>query len=224
MLRRFVTAALVTILLCGGGLRAAYAEDQRPEIDRVGISAEHGFVSGEVVSTGLFSDRVVGTLKSGLPAVVDLLYYFSARSGGVTAEDVLSFSLLYDVWEDSYTVEARDTSSSFASFASLQQAIEHLQHVKLIPTDQLQPDKSYRLHMSVMVNPLRGVDRDKMTDWVSENMRTNQDNTWREQVLNLNELISHFFSRERGAVNRSRWFETPFFTLDTLTAQNQEEE
>jgi hypothetical protein len=201
-----------------------HADEPRPAITNVGLSAERGYISGRVACTGLFSERVMGTVQSGLPAVVDLLYYFSARSGGVLAEDVLSFSLLYDVWEDTYAIEADDTTLTFSTFAGMQQAIEHLQHLKLIPLEALKPDRSYRVHMSIMINPLRGIDRERMTDWVSENVRTSEDESWREQLLNLNDLISHFFSRERGTVNRSKWYQSAFFTPDSLAVPDLEEE
>jgi hypothetical protein len=80
------------------------------------------------------------------------------------------------------------------------------------------------VHMSITINPLRGIDREKITEWVSENMRASDDNSWREQVLNLNDLISHFFSRERGVVNQSKWFQSEFFRPDSLTARDQEKE
>jgi hypothetical protein len=225
MLRRTVTAAiLATLLICGGVFRSARADESRPTVVHVGLTAERGFVSGSVASTGLFSERVIGTVQSGLPAVVDLLYYFSARSGGVLAEDVLSFSLAYDVWEDTYAIKAEDTTLSFPTFAGMRQAIEHLQHLKLIPLAALNPRRSYRVHMSIMINPLRGIDRDKMTEWVSEHVRTSADESWREQLLNLNDLISHFFSRERGAVNRSKWYQSEFFKPDSLASPDPEEE
>jgi len=223
MLRRTVTAVFAILLLTGEGSQFARADEPRPAITHVGLSAERGHVSVDVACTGLFSERVIGTVQSGLPAVVDLLYYFSARSGGVLAEDVLSFSLLYDVWEDTYAIEAEDTTLSFPTFAGMRQAIEHLQHLKLIPLEALKPGRSYRVHMSIMINPLRGIDRAKMTEWVSENVRTSEDESWREQVLNLNDLISHFFSRERGTVNSSKWYQSAFFSPDSLAVPDLEE-
>ena len=80
-----------------------------------------------------------------------------------------------------------------------------------------------RLNICIMINPLRGADREKIAGWVSENMRTSEDDSWRGQVLNLNELISHFFSRERGIVNQSSWYKSSYVKPDSLRAPDTEE-
>lgn len=225
MVRSTVTAAvfLVTCFV-GDGPCVARADEARPSIANVRLTAAAGYLTGEVTCSTLFSERVVGTVQSGLPAVVDLMYYLSARDGGVQAENVLSFSLLHDVWEDTYSIEAQDTTFSFPTFAEMQRAIEHLRHLPLVPLDALNPGQSYRLHMSIMVNPLQGVDPDRMAMWMSENMRSSDDDSWHEQVLDLNEIISQFFSRERSNVNRSSWYQSASFKPDSLMVQEQERE
>jgi hypothetical protein len=219
-----VTAAIIaSAFLIGGWSRSVQAEEPRPTIVRVSLAVDQGFITGDVTSSGLFSERITGTVKSGLPAVVDLFYYFSTLDGSAVAESVLSFSLRYDVWEDVYSIEAPDTALSFHTFAEMQRAIEDLHQLKLISLDSLDSDRSYRVHMSIMVNPLRGADRERIAGWVSENMRTSEDDSWHGQVLNLNELISHFFSRERGVVNQSSWYKSSFVKPDSLREPDTEE-
>ena len=213
----------VSVFLIGGWSRPVHAEDPRPAISRVSLAVDHGYITGDVASSGLFSERITGTVKSGLPAVVDLFYYFSTLDGSTVADNVLSFSLRYDVWEDIYSIEAPDTTLKFPTFVEMQQAIENLHRLKLVSLDSLDSDRSYRVQMSILINPLRGADREKIAGWVSENMRTSEDDSWRGQVLNLNELISHFFSRERGVVNQSSWYKSDFVKPDSLRAPGKEE-
>jgi len=218
-----VTAAiLVSALLIASGPLPVRAEEPHPAIDRVRLAVDRGYIVGNVESSGLFSERITGTVQSGLPAVADLFYYFSTLDGSAVAENVLSFSLRYDVWEDIYSIIAPDTTLSYATFAGMQQAIEDLHQLKLVPLDSLDPDRSYRVHVSITITPLQGVDRAKITGWMDENMRTSEDNSWHGQVLNLNELISHFFSREQGIVNRSSWYRSALFKPDSLGAPDQE--
>ncbi len=215
-------AILASVLLIGGGPISVCAEEPRPAIERVQLAVDRGYIVGDVESSGLFSERITGTVQSGLPAVADLFYYFSALDGSTAAENVLSFSLRYDVWEDIYSIVAPDTTLSFPTFAEMQQAIEGLHQLKLVHIDSLDPDRSYRLLVSITITPLQGVDREKITGWMDENMRTSEDNSWHGQMLNLNELISHFFSREQGIVNRSSWYKSAFFKPDSLGAPDQE--
>lgn len=218
-----MTAAILAgALILGGWSPSACAEEPRPAIVSVRLAVEDGYVTGDVASSGLFSERITGTVQSGLPAVVDFFYYFSTLDGGTATENVLSFSLSYDVWEDIYSIEAPDTTLTFPTFAGMQQSIQELRHLKLVSLDSLDPDRSYRVHMSIMINPLRGADREEIAGWVSENMRTSEDDSWHGQVLNLNELISHFFFRERGVVNQSSWYKSAFVRPDSLRAQDKE--
>ena len=217
-----MAAVCAVILLIVGWSQPAHAEDMRPTIDGVTLAVDQGYIIGDVASSGLFSERITGTVKSGLPAVVDLFYYFSTPDGSSVAENVLSFSLGYDVWEDIYSIKAPDTTLSFPTFADMRQAIENLHRLRLVALDSLAPGRSYRVHISIMINPLRGADREKIAGWVSENMRTSEDDSWHGQVLNLNELISHFFSKERGVVNQSSWYKSDFIKPDSLGAPDKE--
>lgn len=221
---RAAAILIASVLLCGGGPRSVRAERARPAIARISLSNDRGHVAAEITTAGLFSERIVGTVQSGLPAVVDLFCIFSAPGGETARENVLSFTLRCDVWENTYLIEGPDTTITYFTFAAMRSAIEHMRGVGLDPSGSLDPGRSYRLRMSVMISPLRGVDRDRIAGWVSENMRSSADDSWREQVLNLNDLISHFFSRGRGDVNRSEWYESGFFKPGALPAGDEERE
>jgi len=220
---RVAAMIIASVLLLGGGPKPVRAEEARPAIARLRLSIDRGYVAGDVTTTGLFSERVVGTVQSGLPAVVDLFCILSAPGGGTVREEVLSFTLGYDVWEDTYSIKGPDTTLTFPTFAGMRSAIEHVRGVRLVPSGGLDPGRSYRLKVSVAISPLRGADRDKIAGWVSENMRSSEDGARREQVLDLNDLISHFFSRERGDVNRSGWYESAFFKPGALPAGDEEQ-
>ncbi len=213
----------VGVLLIGGWSGTVRAENSRPVIENVSLAVERGYVMGDITCSGLFSERITGTVKSGLPAFVDLFYYFSTLDGSTVAENVLSFSLRYDVWDDVYSIEEPDTTLTFPDFIDMRRAIENLHRLKLVPLDSLDSGRPYRLHISIMINPLRSADREKIAGWVSENMRTSEDDSWRGQVLNLNELISHFFSGGRDVVNRSGWYKSDFIKTDSLRAPDKEE-
>jgi hypothetical protein len=217
-MRKAAAIVFACVLLWGRGRGAGRAAGARPEIARVRLVEDGGHLAADIVTTGLFSERIVGTVQSGLPAVVDLFCIFSTPGGGTARENVISFTLRYDVWEDTYSIEGPDTTLGYASFAAMRAAIEHMRGVRLDPSGALDPARSYRLRLSVMISPLRGADRERIAGWVSENMRSSDDDSWREQVLDLNDLISHFFSRGRGSADRSEWYESAFFKPGALPA------
>jgi len=219
---RVAATIIASVLLCGSGPGSVRAEEARPEIARVRLSIDRGYVAGDVTTTGLFSERIVGTVQSGLPAVVDLFVILSAPGGGTIREDVRSFTLVYDVWADTYSIEGPDTTLAFPTFADLRRAIEHMRGVRLVPSGGLDPGRPHRLKLSVAISPLRSADRDRIAGWVSENMRSSEDGSRREQVLDLSGLIGHFFSRGRGGVNRSKWYESESFKPGALPARDEE--
>jgi hypothetical protein len=46
---------------------------------------------------------------------------------------------------------------------------------------------------------------------VGANVEGGSNESWHEQVLNLNDLIRHFFSREKDSANRSPWYRTGYY-------------
>jgi hypothetical protein len=171
---------------------------------------------GQVVSDlrcgGLFSEQIAGTVKSGLPAVVELLYSLATRKDENIKRGIHSYELRYDVWEDVYTVKGPDSVTSYDTFEKMGGAIEALRRVSIVPLRHIDASSEYSLQLSVAVHPLRGTEQRKIEGWVSETVRGRTGGTWREQVLNLNELVHRFFSREKGTSNRSEWYRTEFFS------------
>ncbi|MCB2229830.1 DUF4390 domain-containing protein [bacterium] len=223
MIKSTLTAAMLAgVILMGGVSSSVRAEEPRPTIESLRLSVEGGYLAADVASSGLFSERITGTVQSGLPAVVDLFYYLATLDGGTAVENVLSFSLRYDVWEDVYTIDSGDTVVSYTSLPQMKQAIQTLHDLRLVSLDSIDPSRSYRVHMSIMINPLRGADRDQIAGWVRENVQASEDDSWHGQVLNLNELISHFFSKEGGVVNQSSWYKSDIVKPDSLRAPEQE--
>lgn len=164
----------------------------------------------------LFSEQVTGTVESGLPAVVELLYRLVDREDEQIHRGVHTYQLQYDVWEDVYTLDAGDSASTFTSFASMQRAVEHLSRVAIVPIDAVEPGGVYAVELSISVQPLRGGDEQKIVGWVNETVRGTSDDSWHEQLLNVNDLIHRFFSRNRDSSDRSDWFRGIWFTPASL--------
>ncbi|MEJ2722444.1 MAG: hypothetical protein P8181_15095, partial [bacterium] len=83
------------------------------------------------------------------------------------------------------------------------------------------PNADYAVEFSIAVHPLRGREQ-QIVGWVGENIRAGDD-TWREQVLNLNDLIQHFFASGKAAAGRSDWYKTNFFNPGRLPVDDGRE-
>jgi len=68
--------------------------------------------------------------------------------------------------------------------------------------------------MMISVNPLQGRGSGGIDSWIDEDIRSDTEGSWREQVLNINDMISFFFSKDKDQTGRSEWFHTGYFRRD----------
>jgi hypothetical protein len=213
-------AAAIVIIVAGAGSVAA---GERPFVSDASPYVRDGVVVCDVRSGGLFTERVVGTVKSGLPAVLEVIYNVETRDGKAVASGVHTFRLGYDVWEDLYSVSAGDSAETFAGpggFDEMSAYVGLLHAVPLVAADRLDASVEYTLSIAIAIHPLTGTEERRVEDLVEESVGARSHESWREQVLSINELISRFFSGDKGASNRSDAFRSAFFTPADLPGSN----
>lgn len=217
MTRRLLTTLLPAgIFLAAGPASALAPQDGRPAIESVRLYTDGDSLLCDVTSSGLLGERIAGTVRSGLPAVVELFYDLSSRGRGSSLKGVRSWSLRYDVWENVYSVSDGDTTVTLSSIGSMERMVGRLEGVSIVPLSRLGAGRDFTVKFCIAVNPLSGTSSGRLDGWVDGNVSSERDNTWREQVLSINDLISHFFSRGGDAANRSDWYETPRTTPERL--------
>lgn len=202
---------MIALVLAGGALAA-----EQPRIEGASV-----YVRGEVVHCDLrcerlFDDRVVGTVQSGLPAVVELLYALHDADGRRVRRGLHSYELLYDVWEDVYSLDRGDTVVTFAGFEALRAALERLEGVAIAPVADLAPRGSYTVEFSIAIHPLRGTEEAQVVGWVDEQVLGQSSRSWHERMLNLGDLIHSLFSRGRDHSVRSDWYRSAAFVPSAL--------
>jgi hypothetical protein len=198
---------IVTFLLAFTS--AAGADAQAPHVTSARVYVSEDFLVSDIVSSGLFTEEIEGTVKSGLPAVVELLFSLDNAARDVLRRGVLSYELRYDVWEDRYAVTDVDSTCIYTSFIEMTRAVQNLERITIAPLDIMDPGSDYMLRLSIRVYPLRGRDQRTIVGWVGETVRGGGAES-REQLLNLNDLIEHFFAREKREAGGG-WFETNRF-------------
>ncbi|MFH1313756.1 MAG: hypothetical protein ABIJ00_11105 [Candidatus Eisenbacteria bacterium] len=205
-------------------VRTARAEDEvRPAVVRIDLYARDGQLTGDITAHGLFSERIVGTVQSGLPAVVEVFYLVAEPGGGTVEKGVHSYSLKYDIWDDTYSVTGQDSTVFLPSLEAMRSMIEQMTGLALVPLGRMHAGRSHYVQLSIAVSPLRGSDKRRMTGWISENVRSTGEASWHEQVLDVNDLITHFFSREKDTAKTTDWFRSPPFKPELLPSRDTEE-
>jgi len=189
---------------------------ERPAITRASVYVSGDVIAGDLDCADLFSEEVVGTVESGLPAVVELLYQIVDRKGKRVRGGLYTLELRYDVWDDIYTLDRGDTVRSFDSFGAMGAAVERLRGVPVAPLADVASDGEYAVEFAIAVHPLRGSEETEMVGWVDEQVAGSASRGWRERLLNVNDLITRFFSHDKDTTSRSEWHRTAYFSPSNL--------
>lgn len=211
------TTALIIVFICLAVIPApGHAVGERPVISGAKVYVYDGNIVSDLLCGGLFSEEIVGTVQSGLPAVVELLYSLTTRENKTVKRGIHSYELRYDVWEDVYAVKHPDSTTAYDTFEQMGRAIEALRRVSIIPLQSINLSSEYSIQFSIAVHPLRGIEKKEIEGWVGETVGGRTEGSWHEQVLNLNELIHRFFSRGKETSKRSEWYRTGLFSPGRL--------
>jgi hypothetical protein len=205
-------AALVIFMM----IAVSAAAEERPIIADAEVYVSGDRIVCDVRCDGLLSERIAGTVQSGLPAVIELLYSVEARDGKAVSNGIHSYELLYDVWDDIYSIRSGDSTVTFEDFDAMGRSIERLQRVPLVSVAAADTSREYSVSLTVAVHPLRGSETRRVEGLVSDAVGARSHDSWREQVLNINDLISRFFSRDKGTSNRSDVYRTQYFAPRSL--------
>jgi hypothetical protein len=212
---------ILLTLLAGVRPGETLADPERPAIVDAQIYVAEGRLMSDITAENLFSDRIVGTVQSGLPAVVELLFKLTRGKNTMVNQGLIAYELHYDVWDDRYMITDVERTRIFPTFDDMSAAIHSLNRISIGLVRMLEPQNEYTVEFGLAVHPLRSKDKQEIQGWVSENVRGSQGGQ-REQILNLNELIERFFARNKDNVTRSEWFRTRRFRLDDVPVREVE--
>jgi hypothetical protein len=207
-----IVAAVAWLVAASPGARAA----ERPRIERVDVAVHGDAIVCTITSSGLFNEQVVNTVESGLPAVVELLYRVVDSRDHALRRGVYTFEVRCDVWNNVYALVSDDTSYTYPSFALASAAVERLERVPVMPVSTLHGVTEISMVFAIAVYPLRGKEQEDIVGWVQEQVGGQSSRTWREQVLNIDDLIQGLFSQDVG--RRSDWFRSPPFGVPAEAA------
>jgi hypothetical protein len=98
----------------------------------------------------------------------------------------------------------------------MQRAVERIRRVPIVPVETVDRSTEYSVQLTVAVHPLSGREKQRIEGFVEEAVEAQSRGSWHEQVLNINELIGWFFSRDKKTSNRSDVFRTEYIVPRSL--------
>ncbi len=205
---------LATPSLCAGETAEIGVKNIIPRLqnDTLKVSAE--FVN-------LFSEKIIGTIRSGLPSIVQIELKLIDPRGRQIARKFISRSIEYDIWGEKYYLIRNGRKKTFQNFAEAEKACTQLQDEKLFFRKNGPDDKAYTVQIRVGIIPISSGQAEKVSDWIMDPNQTEEtvasDNRTTGFELNINKLISFFVGKKKGSKYVSGWVASkPFRWKDLI--------
>ena len=189
-------------------------------VERIVPERSTGALTVSAHFSNLFSRRIVGTIQSGLPSIIEVDIRLIDNANHNVARRRLSRSLSYDLWEERYTLTFGDSTLAFKDFEAVKAFCNRIDSEVVAPLHRLQPGKRYRLKLRVAIVPITARQVEKVSNWLEDPNQSDEYIASDERAsgfqLNLNKLVSFFVSSRKRSVFSSTWFSSPEFTVNDL--------
>lgn len=219
-MRKFVTGSFILILISVTFPLLAFAQaGSEILVERItpGLSGDSLVVSADFKN--LFSRKIVGTIQSGLPSIVEIQIKLFEGTKQIVRKPI-SRNIEFDVWEERYRVRSPDTTQVYFEFEQVKQAANRLMNVFLISKALLAATKNYTIQIRVGIIPISAHQANKVSYWLENPNQSEEaiasDNRSSGFSLNINKLVSFFVSNKKGSQFSSKWFSSRSFRLAEL--------
>lgn len=219
-MRKFVTGSFILILISVTFPLLAFAQaGGEILVERItpGLSGDSLVVSADFKN--LFSRKIVGTIQSGLPSIVEIQIKLFEGTKQIVRKPI-SRSIEFDVWEERYRVRSPDTTQVYFEFEQVKQAANRLMNVFLISKALLAATENYTIQIRVGIIPISAHQANKVSYWLENPNQSEEaiasDNRSSGFSLNINKLVSFFVNKKKGSQFSSKWFSSRSFRLAEL--------
>lgn len=209
MRRPFPTILGLFFLLAGA------AQPQEPQITALNAAFQNETIRAHVQLKNLFVPKIVSTIRSGLPAIVEHDFRLFTAAGREKAQAQQTVEVKYDLWAQRFRLAFPDTVRFTATFEEVEKAFEGFAMSPFPDFPLSEEAAAYQLRLRVAVIPISAeqskqlLQRLAANDFESENAATAAGRSGFS--LNLSSLISFFFSGEERARGVSAWAVSPPF-------------
>ncbi|MGH7496536.1 MAG: hypothetical protein ACREOO_29655 [bacterium] len=208
-MRRPLTTIFCLILCLAWPLGA-----QQPKIRGLNAMPRGERVIARMRLENLFAPKIVSTIRSGLPAIVQHDFRLLAENGKEKGRALQTLEVKYDIWAQRFRLAFPDTVRIAATFEEAERMLQDFE-MPVLFMPALDRSSTYRLRLRVVVIPISAEQNRQLLQRLAAN-DFEVDNTTTEAgrsgfSLDLSSLISFFFAGEERAHGASDWVASPPF-------------
>ncbi len=162
-------------------------------------------------SEQVFDEKITGTIKSGLPCLVEVEIELRDAAGRVLERAREPFRISYDIWEEKYQLQSRDSTRIFVDFARIRRYFTVFRSAAIVPLRALATAQRYRLRVRIGVAPISSRQSRKLSGWLEAGgQKSEEDITSEERSsgfrVNVSVLVSWFLGNTKKRTHYSPWF------------------
>lgn len=189
---------------------AAWQADPPLQIKRSDLRLRDQGVWLDLELANLFSRKVLGTIQSGLPAVMAIEVELAEREGRRLLKKNFTYHISYNIWEERYTLRHDSSVTGFHDLEALTQRLRKPADLFLVHTTQLIPEKTYRVELRAAIRLILAGQSKKLNTWLGDSGEMQNDISGEERDwgfrFNLTKLVTFLIGGEhsRGQAAASR--------------------
>ncbi|KAA3659786.1 MAG: DUF4390 domain-containing protein [Calditrichaeota bacterium] len=193
---------------------ALFAQDSRIKVAEAVPFVEKEYVGVRFVLAPFFTQKVSGTIQSGLPSVLEIELAIRDKQNNRVAEYVVLRRISYNIWDEKYRLDSADSTVYFQSFAELQKACLLLKSAPFIKKHRLRADATYKLHVRAGLKLISSSQSRKLAGWLDKSYQETETISSDESSsgfrFGLGALVSLFMGDSVEKAGRSGWQVFPF--------------
>jgi hypothetical protein len=207
---RSVLASVATLVVVASALDAARAAT--PAVDEVTPGRLGDILDATVRTSNFPGDRLTTSLKSGLPAAIEMDVTALDRQNHAVTENRLFFRIAWDLWDEVVKVDGPRDSQQLPSLASLGGFFDELRDLPVGPFAALDPNAEHRLRVECRLHPVAPRETERLTQWVAGgDTSTSTGGDEREVSVGLTDVIRFFYKGSKKDADAldprfSAWF------------------
>lgn len=217
---RYAFILLAAVFVSGAAAHLSARPRQNPKVRVKEITP--ALVGGNLVLNlrieNLFTPKIVGTIQSGLPSIVQIHIQLLENQRVRLFDKSIFKRITYNIWDEYYTVECDTVIEKVRNFEALKVKSSLLRNLVLLARKRLNPASHYLLRIRAGISPISAIQSHKFNSWLRESRTTQSEIVSDERSsgfrLNISNLVSFFIGNDHRRKSRSAIEEFTFQLMD----------
>jgi hypothetical protein len=189
-------------------------------VEKIEPGLNRGYLTVSAVFQNLFSPKIIGTIQSGLPSIVEIEVKLLQENKRSILRKSINRSISYNIWEERYSIQSQDTTEICYELEKAKDLSSRLDHISLIQTSLLDAAAKYLIQIRVGIIPISSRQGARVADWLLDPNQTEEDLASEDRSsgfkLNLSNLISFFVGGKKRSQYSSDWYSSKTFRINEL--------